>query len=138
MFQYENAISGKMDIEKVWTLYSDVSRWSEWDSDMQSVTLDGDFVAGAKGTMFMKEMPPLPFTLGEVEKGQTFVSSSRLGEITVQFGHFISRGKNDEYTIKHTVTITGQNDAQLQGIGQGIVAHIPASMEKLFQLVEIK
>ena len=137
MFQYENTIKGKMDIEKVWALYSDVTRWSEWDSDMQSVALEGDFVAGAKGTMFMKEMPPLPFTLDEVEKYKAFVNSSTLGEITVQFGHFISRDENGEYTLKHTVTISGQNEAQLQGLGQGIVANIPLNMEKLFQLTKI-
>lgn len=137
MFQYENTVKGKMDIEKVWNLYSDVSRWSEWDSDMQKVVLEGEFVAGTKGTMFMKEMPPLPFALDDVQNGKAFVNTSVLGEITVTFGHFISMTESGEHVLKHTVTITGTNEAQLQGMGQGIVANIPANMTKLYQLARI-
>lgn len=134
MFKYENIIRGKMKIEKVWDLYSNVNQWPKWDTEMQSVDLEGKFVPGTKGTMFMKGMPPMPFTLDEVEKGKKFVNSSTFGNITVQFGHFITDEGNNEYTLKHTVVITGPNDEQLQGMGQGIVSNIPDSMEKLFQL----
>jgi hypothetical protein len=134
MFQYESTVKGKMDIGKVWALYSDVSRWSEWDSDMQNVVLDGAFAVGTTGTMFMKEMPPLPFRLDEVEKEKAFVNTSTLGDVAVRFGHFITSTESGEYTITHTVTITGSNEAQLQGIGHGIVAGIPAGMENLYRL----
>jgi len=138
MFQFENTIRGRMNIEKVWRLYSDVSQWSEWDSDMQKVTLEGEFVTGTSGTMFMKGMPPLPFTLNEVEKNKVFVNSSVLGEITVTFGHYIFEEGDEEYALKHTVTAMGPNEMQLQGIGQGIVANIPFNMERLFHLVRIE
>jgi hypothetical protein len=137
MFQYENIVKGKMDIGKVWDLYSDVSRWSEWDSDMQKVVLEGKFVAGTIGTMFMKEMPPLPFRLDDVQKDKVFVNTSSLGEITVTFGHYISAEESGECALRHTVTITGENEVQLQGMGQGIVANIPASMTRLYQLAMI-
>ena len=127
-----------MDIEKVWDLYSNVNRWPEWDSDMQNVILEGEFVTGTKGTMFMKEMTPLPFVLDDVQRGKVFTNSSMLGDITVQFGHFISEEGAGEYTLKHTVTITGSNEVQLQGIGQGIVANIPANMTRLSQLAKIE
>jgi len=138
MFQYENTAKGKVSIGKLWELYSDVRQWPKWDSDMQNVTLEGDFIAGTKGTMFMKEMPPLPFVLDEVKNGEAFVNSSTLGEITVAFGHFITNDGNDEYTLKHTVTITGPNEAQLQGMGQKIVSSIPANMKNLFNLAAIE
>ena len=138
MFQFENTIRGKINIEKTWILYSDVNRWPEWDLDMQKVVLEGEFADGVKGTMFMKEMPPFPFILDKVEKGKAFINSSIFGEITVTFGHFISEEKNGEYTLKHTVTIVGPNEAQLQRMGQGIVSNIPANMERLFQLVRME
>lgn len=135
MFQYENIVKGKINVEKVWELYSNVNRWSEWDSDMQTVELEGEFVVGANGTMFMKGMPPLPFTLSEVQKDKAFVNSSKLGDITVTFGHFISEDKNGEAILKHTVIIDGEDEAKLQGIGQGIVANISDHMGKLLELV---
>ncbi|MCL2145625.1 MAG: hypothetical protein FWH45_00345 [Methanomassiliicoccaceae archaeon] len=126
-----------MNIEKVWELYANVNKWSEWDSDMQNVVLEGKFVTGTKGTMYIKEMPPLPFVLDEVQNGKVFINSSVLGEIVVQFGHFISEDGNGECTLKHTVTITGPNEAQLQGMGQGIVLNIPGNMERLSQLARM-
>jgi hypothetical protein len=135
MFQYENTVRGKMDVEKVWDLYSTVDRWPEWDTDMQKVALEGDFVTGTNGVMFMKEMPPLPFMLDDVQKGKIFVNTSVLGEITATFGHYIS-AESGECTLKHTVTITGANEAQLQAMGQGITANIPANMAKLCQLAK--
>jgi hypothetical protein len=80
----------KGEVEKVWDLYSTVDRWPEWDTDMQKVVLEGDFVTGTNGVMFMKEMPPLPFVLDDVQKGEYFINTSVLGEITVTFGHYIS------------------------------------------------
>lgn len=134
MFQYENSVNGKMDIAKVWELYSDVSRWPEWDSDMEKVELDGAFVAGVAGTMFMSGMPPLPFVLVDVEREQSFINTSTFGDVTVKFGHFIQADGDAMYTLKHTVEITGENEAQLQNIGQGIAKGIPDCMAKLYEL----
>lgn len=137
MFKYENIVRGKMKTDKLWDLYSNVNQWPEWDTEMQSVDLKGEFIPGTVGIMHIKNMPPLPFTLDEIEKEVKFTNSSKLGDITVQFGHFIIDEGNNEYTLKHTVLITGPNDEQLQGIGQGIVSNIPKSMEKLFQLSKV-
>ncbi|MDR2180407.1 MAG: hypothetical protein LBP21_08870 [Synergistaceae bacterium] len=137
MFQYEYTVKGKMDIGKVWALYSDVSQWPKWQPDMVKVELEGDFAAGTKGTEFMKEMPPMPFTLEEVERNKMFVDSSTFDDVTVKIGHFISDGGNGEHSLRHTVTITGPDEAQVQELGENIVADIPDSMAKLFELAKI-
>lgn len=135
MFYYENEVAGKMDLNMLWGFYSDVNKWPEWDAGMEKVELSGVFEKGTKGVMYMIGMPPLPFTLEEVETEKKFVNSSGMGEIVVQFGHFISKDSKDTYTVKHTVTITGPDDEQIQAMGSGIVAGIPASMKKLHGLV---
>lgn len=134
MFSYENSIRGGVNITKLWGLYSDVNYWHEWDLDIQKVKLEGEFATGTKGTLFINDLPPLPFTLDEVEQNNKFVVKSVIGEISVQFGHFIIDEGNSEYTIKHTVTITGASEEQLKGMGQSIVANISDSMKKLLQL----
>lgn len=134
MFKYENVVKGKMDIEKLWELYSNVDNWAEWDKSVQKVELKNSFATGTKGTLFMNNVPPLPFVLNEVVKNEKFIDTAVLGDIIVQFGHYIIEEINSEYTLKHTVTITGGNDNQIKGIGQGIVVDIPESMENLYQL----
>lgn len=134
MFSYENEIKGKINIEKLWDLYSNVNLWHEWDGDIQNAELDGEFITGTKGIIFSNAFPPLAFILDEVERYHKFVNASTLGDISVVFAHLVTDEGNGEYTIKHSVTIKGPNDEQLQGIGRGIVANIPESMNKLLQL----
>lgn len=136
MFYYENEVTGAMDETKLWDLYSNVTKWAAWDSSIDKVELNGEFVKGSTGVMHMHGMPPLPFTLEDVETGKTFINSSSISGITVQFGHFIAKNENGTYTIKHTVTMTGAEDGKLQGMGKGIVSNIPASMAKLCALAK--
>ena len=46
MFTYEKSVTGKADIEKVWELYSDVTKWSLWYESVKSVQHSGPYCAG--------------------------------------------------------------------------------------------
>ena len=63
MFKYENMVSGNIDIKKLWELYSNVSRWKEWDNDVENVVLHGNFATGSNGIMSMKNGQSLPFLI---------------------------------------------------------------------------
>ena len=136
MFSYENTVTGSLDVVKLWELYSDVGLWPNWDMGVQGVRLDGEFAAGAHGNMLIDGMPPLAFTLTEVKPGSLFVVSSTLDDFTVIFGHYIVDAGNGSYTLRHTVTVTGKDDMQVQGVGRGITANIPASMDNLLRLAK--
>lgn len=43
MYIYKKSITGKADIQKIWELYSDVTKWSLWDESVKSVRLSGPF-----------------------------------------------------------------------------------------------
>ncbi len=129
MYSFEHIVKGNIDLQKVWALYSDVSRWSEWDSDIESVALQGDFTKGSTGVINMKNGQALPFIIDSATSESEFVTSSHLGALTVSFGHTIT-----EQSISHTVTIVGGEDKQMEGMGKGITAHIPKNMETLLSL----
>ena len=44
MYNYENSVTGNVKAEQVWELYSTVARWSRWDIEVESVSLEGSFV----------------------------------------------------------------------------------------------
>ena len=134
MFNFKNSVTGTASAEKVWGLYSQVSHWSKWDSDVESVSLEGDFIANNSGIIKMKNGQSLPFVLEEVGSPNSFINVSSLGNITVRFGHFVKTNLDDSCTITHTVTIDGGEDIQMENMGKGITANIPASMTKLLLL----
>lgn len=133
MFKYENTVTGKTTVKKVWDLYSDVSKWSLWDSGIKSVDLFGAFAVSANGVMNMADGSALPFSVTECTPQKSFTTQSKFGAITVTFGHEIKES-GDTVTVKHTVTIDGGNEMQMEGMGKGIVANIPECMQRLIAL----
>ena len=130
MFKYEKTVSGNIDNKKLWELYSDVSRWKEWDVDVENVALNGTFSPGNTGIMSMKNGQSLLFTIDNVSAEKEFTISSCLGEITVSFIHVITAT-----TITHTVTIAGGAEAQMEDMGKGIIANLPDTLDKLLSMV---
>lgn len=131
MFKYEKTVSGNIDSRKLWELYSDVSRWKEWDTDVADVAINGEFIHGSSGVMEMKNGQSLPFIITSVETEREFTTSSCLGAITVIFIHTIT-----ETTITHTVTVDGGADAQMDGMGKGITANLPTTMDRLLTMAQ--
>lgn len=138
MFNYENVLIGEIDVNKLWALYSNVSQWNQWDKSLEKSELNGNFVANSSGIMIMPNMPPLSFTIDTLEANKYFTNYSVIGEIKVEFGHYIIALENGKVEIKHTVTITGGEENQMTGIGKGITASIPSAMQNLFELSEVK
>ena len=129
MFNFEHSVNGDIDLEKVWALYSDVSRWVEWDKELESVTIEGEFVKGSIGIMNMKNGQSLPFVLDSVAPMNEFSTVSNLGAIIVTFGHILT-SKN----ITHTINIVGDDDRLVEGLGEVVTAHIVENMNLLFSL----
>ncbi len=129
MFNFEHSINGDIDLEKAWALYSNVSRWTEWDKELESVTIEEQFVKGSVGIMNMKNGQSLPFVLDSVVPMVEFSTVSNLGAIVVTFKHILT-----SKTIKHTVNIVGDDDKQVEGLGQAITMHIAENMNTLLCL----
>lgn len=133
MFSYENTIKGNFDRKKIWEFYSNVEKWSEWDTTINAVELQGNFTNGTHGIMHIKNMPPLTFILEDVAEDDNFTVVSVMGDLKVSMGHFIET-QDIDITVTHTIKIEGGNEAQIQGIGIGISKQIPDSMTKLAEL----
>lgn len=133
MFTYENSVTGKTTVQKLWNLYSDVNKWQMWDKGIASVELFGKFAVSTSGVMNMADGAALPFSIVACEVEKSFTTQSRLGNIIVTFGHEIKEN-GELVTVTHTVTIEGGNDMQMEGMGKGIVANIPECMQRLIAL----
>ncbi len=134
MYNYENSVTGNVKAEQVWELYSTVARWSRWDIEVESVSLEGSFVTGSSGVMKMKNGQFLPFILEQVEIGTSFISTSKLGDIVLSFGHTLKYNNDGSCTITHTVKIDGGDKSEMEAMGRGITENIPESMKQLLFL----
>ena len=136
MFYKEYSVTGKVNLDKVWGFYENVSKWCEWDKNLDKVELQGDFKNGNTGIMFLAipNTPPVTFTLEHVTKNERFLSASSLGSVTIMVDHLITQNVDKKVTIKHIITIEGDNENMVQGIGTNLTKDLKECMENILLL----
>ena len=129
-FVFEHSAEGPASAETVWALWSDVSRWTEWDESLESVTLAGPFVEGSSGTMTIKGQGAIPFTLTSVDPGIGFVDETSVPGALLRFTHRLERVA-EGVRVTHSVVIEGP---AAQFLGPVVTADLPDAVEALVKL----
>ncbi len=128
MFEWSHSVTTSATPEQVWPLYADVTRWTEWDSGLLGVTLDGAFVAGSEGTLQVEGQPSLRYVLTEVVDQALFTDVTEIpGVATLTFVHRIDRTPHGS-AITHEVRIEGPAADEL---GPMVTSDTPEAMERL-------
>ena len=120
----------------IWCLWSDVSSWPQWDVDLETVTLDGAFVAGARGTLKPKGMDVFPFVLTRAEPGRGYSDETPLDGAVLRFDHDLE--PNGAGTlIRQRVTVDGPAaNEYFEPLAANIILDIPAALARLAQKAE--
>jgi hypothetical protein len=129
-YEFEHSETTSAAPEAVWALWADVSRWVQWDTSLVSVTLDGPFVAGGKGTMIIEGQPPITYELTEVLDGRGFTDVTEIPGAVLRFFHEVE-SSDGQTRVTHRVEIDGEQAAQL---GPMVTEDVPDAMRALVKL----
>ena len=131
-FEHTGSISSTAPPAAVWALWSDVGTWPDWDPSVVAVTLDADFVAGARGTMTLAGPFEVPMSLDVVEPGRRYLDRLDLGELVISIDHLVvGRDGGCEVTVSTTITGPGAD-----GIGPLVTAEAPQALARLVERAE--
>jgi hypothetical protein len=120
--------------EIIWGMWSDVSRWPEWNADLERAEISGPFAAGSMVTMFPRDGEPIELQIAGAEEPEMFVDEADLGAVVVRTIHRIDRLDGERIRIVYSMEITGpEADAVGPQLGPEISADFP---EVLALLVE--
>ncbi|WP_170119203.1 SRPBCC family protein [Tumebacillus permanentifrigoris] len=136
MWEFEHTITTEAKKETIWALYSNFSKWTDWDKGIIFASLEGPFVQGSKGLLQPEGQEPLPFELTNVEplRGFSDVTDIPDAGIQIHFTHLLVE-LAEGTKVTHKVTISGPNAEQLgPQIGAGFAEGIPTTMESLVSL----
>ncbi len=75
---FSHAVQTRARPEAVWRVWTEVSTWPSWDSELESVRLEAPFAAGASGTLKAKGAPEASFVIDEVVPGARYRFSTKL------------------------------------------------------------
>src|SRR5664279_2759535 len=87
--------------------WADMATWPEWNSGTEWVTLDGDFVQGATGTLKPKGGPKVRFVVERLVPGEELVDVSRLVGARLTFAHRVEAKAEGGSDVSVDVTLTG-------------------------------
>jgi len=92
--------------EQVYSLWSQVGQWHQWDADVNASGLNHCFATGETGWIKPMKGPRLGFTLTSVVENQSFVTQSRLPLCLMEFDHQVGT-ESGTTLVTHQVQFTG-------------------------------
>jgi hypothetical protein len=102
---YSTTVKG-IDVDRLWSVWSDVDGWNRWQTDLDYAKLDGAFAAGSTFVLKPKGGPRVRIELQTVEPKRRFVDLTRFPLARMYGEHeFIARG--DEVEIRTSVSVEG-------------------------------
>jgi hypothetical protein len=136
MWEFKHTETTPATPAQLWGRYIDHASWPEWDTDTESVTLDGPFVAGTTGTIKPVGAPKAKFRVAEVTEDVSFIDVSKLPFAKMQFAHMIEPADGGT-RFTHHVTISGPLSPLFgRVIGKKVAAGLPSAMRRLGELAE--
>jgi hypothetical protein len=130
----EHNVETDAEPEVIWGMWSDVSRWPEWNADLERAEISGPFAAGSRITMFPHEGEPIELQIAEAVGPQMFVDEADLGPVVVRTIHRIDRLEDERIRIVYGMEITGREaDTVGPQLGPAISADFPDVLASLVE-----
>jgi hypothetical protein len=120
--------------EIIWGMWSDVSRWPEWNADLERAEISGPFTAGSTVTMFPRDGEPIELHIAAAEEPEKFIDEADLGAVVVRTIHRIDRLDGERIRIVYSMEITGpEADTVGPQLGPEISADFPDVLASLVE-----
>jgi len=136
---FESKIIIKASTKEVFELYEDVAKWSTWDPDVKTSSIEGKFETGAIGKLKPTSGPESKILFFSVVTDESFTVNSNLPLCKMSFEHELSSVGNNEIEVIHRVSFSGFL-APIFGrlIGSGIKKGLPHTLNGLKVAAESK
>ena len=119
--------------EKLWNVWTDVNRWTEWQDDIESAKLDGPFAQGAIIQLRPKGGPNVKVELQSVDPGVHYTDITRFPLAEMVVDHDLLR-YGDEVEIRTNIKVTGPLSFLWSRIvAKDIVAGLPEQIRRMIE-----
>lgn len=103
---FEHTVCTAAEPSRLWAVWTDVEAWPEWDTELESATVDGPFEVGTKGILKPKDGPSSEFELVAVDprRGYTYDVGLPLSHLRVARS---SAPRDGILAVTHRVSFEG-------------------------------
>jgi uncharacterized protein YndB with AHSA1/START domain len=137
MWTYEHAVETSVPRAALWSRWSDVEAYPEWNAGITGIEADGPFAAGTSFTMTPPEGDPVRLTLTEVVTGVRFTDVMDAGDVVVTTVHLLEPVGADRTRVVYRTEITGPAADRIgPDLGPAITADFPAVLDALVEVAQ--
>lgn len=135
-YDFQHSVEVSVSREAAWRFWTNVSNWLI-DAGIASVTLDGPFQPGGKGTTKTKDAQLVQWQIVEVTEGQSAVIEIPMPGATLRFAWKFEELSESLARLTQQITLVGdQADTYVAQLGDKFEENIQAGMKKLSQEIE--
>jgi Polyketide cyclase / dehydrase and lipid transport len=135
MHLFECAATFDADPGEVWKVWTDVSRWPEWDVSKEIARLDGPFQSGVSGWAKQRGNLGGSFTITAVDDGRRWVTECPMPMGKVIFEHLIEPEGEGRVRLVKRVEVQGAFGSLLRLIAPRMRREITESLGNLKRLL---
>jgi hypothetical protein len=121
---------------QIWTIWTDVEHWSQWDTELKDVRLEGLFGLGAVGKLTPKTGQVARFEISQFTLGESYTFTVQLPLCKLNVYRYLHARSNDT-SFTHEVSFQGLL-APVFGLllGRQFQTVLPSVMENIKQIAE--
>src|SRR5579872_1117973 len=136
MLLFECDITFDAEPAEVWKVWTDVSRWPEWDVSKEIAHLDGPFQPGASGWAKQRGNLGGSFTITRVDEGRRWVTECPMPMGKVVFDHLLEPAGGGCVRLVKRVEVLGAFGSLLRLIAPRMRREITESLGNLERLLK--
>jgi len=130
MWVHEHSQDTTVARDKIWAVLADIDHWTNWDTSMAEIRLDGPFAVGSTVVMTPLGQEPIRSMIVQLDDGTTYADETEFAGTVLRFSHTLSTVVTTTTTrIVHRVEIS--DDDAGREIGPMITEGFPQAMDNL-------
>ena len=136
-WELKHSVIANADRRTVWEFVSDIDNLARVEGDaVESMTLDGPFQAGARGTTKMRGQEPTHWRLVEVQPPERAVSEVELVDAVVRFTWTYEELTDGRTRLSQHIVLEGPGaEAYVPAMEQYFAPNVGQGMERLAEAV---
>jgi hypothetical protein len=137
-WELKHSVVAQADRQTVWQFYSNLDNMARLEGDaVESISLDGPFRTGARGTTRMKGQPPTYWRLAEVRPPERSVTEIELNEAVLRFTWTFDELPDGRTRLSQHLVLEGPGAAAYAPVmEEHFTGNVAKGMERLVQEIE--
>jgi hypothetical protein len=135
---FRHVVTTRASERAIWSRWSDVASWGEWDGGLRSASLKGPFAMGTGGTIVPLSGTSASFVIVELTPGRSYTFETSLPLATlIVLRRFLPKAADGRTMFQHEVSFGGfLGWFWASQFGPGFRKELPPTMERLARLAE--